>query len=200
MWLINGLVWPDRKWKPGCFQVKKTLSPVGIAIRISKRAAFRYTARVSFRNGYQARTLAGMGWQWSLELDGTTIEMSELRPLPPTPSAAAAAEATRATGGTGHAARDAEGFVVGEHDEAMTSDGYYEELVEVDVEAFTAVETSAHGRRADGGGGVSEDSTETAETAERKSACGHEVVITVSVKLMEDEVWAAAGIVSSVVK
>jgi hypothetical protein len=188
MWLINGLVWPDRKWKPGCFQVKKTLSPVGISIRISKRAAFRYTARVSFRNGYQARTLSGMGWQWSLEIDGTPVSKSELRPFPPTPSAAAAEEAT---GGTRHAARDAEGFVVGGHDGAVTSDGYHEELVEMEVEAFTAVETSAHGCRAHGGGGgVCEDST---EKAERKSACGHEVVLTVSVKLMEDEVWAAAG-------
>ena len=102
MWNINGLVWPDRTWHPSCFQVKKSLSPITVTIEIiGCRQGIRgtdmcqgfsrdslsclYTALITFRNGYEARTLAAMGWQWSLEVDGDMLEQSALLALTPLP-------------------------------------------------------------------------------------------------------------------
>ena len=163
MWNINGLVWPDRTWHPACFQVKKTLSPVSISIHLAKSRGSHHTARVVFRNGYEARSLHALGWQWSLEIDGTPFSKSELRALPPTPPARAA---------TGHPHHThAQGNV--------TSDGCHEELVEVEV-VFPATEATGHAGRG-------------AETAETRRGRGREAVLTVSVQTLEEETWASAG-------
>ena len=88
MWLINGLTFPDREWHPSCFQVRKTLSPVFININVSHKKDDcnvweGILATVTFRNGYEARTLEGLGWQWSVEKDGLLVCESALRAFPP---------------------------------------------------------------------------------------------------------------------
>jgi beta-galactosidase len=85
---INGLVFPNREFHPGCVEVKKWYQPFAVSAKfegkLSNDAAI--LCALTFQNRHDFATFSSLHlvWEWSLELEGQVVERCDQpQPLPP---------------------------------------------------------------------------------------------------------------------
>ncbi|EKX47903.1 hypothetical protein GUITHDRAFT_162620 [Guillardia theta CCMP2712] len=72
---INGLVFPDRSFHPGCWEVKKWYQPVEIKASFDVHDLNRIIVHLNFRNRHDFLSLDELGlcWDWFFEIEGARV-------------------------------------------------------------------------------------------------------------------------------